>query len=229
MTSKYAAINCTNLSQHNIKVDNIFIDDCNLIPEIETLLALQIPSKSSKLKRLALFAHKMSGRPHSFDDTLVAAGGTLSLFHRLMSSGFSKCFNLDPSDQISSPWNSFVDSKFDISAQSNVFKNSLQFVNVSNVLGKGEEAPMRNYIQNLDEAEYAVALYQLLRLNNVACADIAIISAYKGQVDLIKEVLRSRCDWTDFYGEPAFVGTIDQTNSLHFKRKFKYTVSDFRY
>ena len=77
--------------------------------------------------------------------------------------------------------------------------------------------PMKNYIQNLDEAEYSVALFQFLRLMNVPAKDIAILAAYKGQVDLIKEVLQSRCSWTDYYGEPAFIGTMDQSIGLHFK------------
>ena len=210
MTSKYAAINAKILSESGLHFESLLVDDCNLIPEIEVLLTLTSQSNSSNLKRLALFGHNNGGRPQCFNDSLREAGACLTLMDRFLYSGFSKTLHL-------------LDSHCPFAKQENqslpsvLFKNRIQFVNVSPLLGKGEEMPMRNYIQNLDEGEFAVSLFQLLRLKGIPANEIAILTAYKGQVDLIKEILQTRCNWTDFYCEPAFIGTIDQSSGVHFK------------
>ena len=205
MTSKYAATNSKALSESGLNFESLLVDDCNLIPEIEVILALSSQVKPSNLKRLGLFGHLSGGRPQCFNESLKAAGASITLMDRFIHSGFSKTITLKPRSEESN--------------DSDLFSSSKQFVSVPAILGKGEEMPMRNYIQNLDEAEYSVALFQFLRLRGVPAKDTAILSAYKGQVDLIKEVLQSRCNWTDFYGEPAFIGTMDQSIGLHFKSK----------
>lgn len=202
MTSKYAAINAKSLSESGLNFESLFIDDCNLIPEIEVLLTFSSQAKNSILKRLGLFGHSSAGRPQFYPDS----GASISLIDRFICSGFNKTITLP-----FNPPSNFEKSK------SSLFASSTQFINVPAILGKGEEMPIRNYIQNLDEAEYSVALFQYLRLMNVPSKDIAIITAYKGQVDLIKEVLQTRCNWTEFYGDPAFIGTLDQSIGLHFK------------
>ena len=203
MTSKYAATNSKILCDSGLNFESLLVDDCNLIPEIEVLLSLSAQANLSNLKRLGLFGHFCGGRPQCFNETLKAAGASITLMDRFICSGFSKTILLE--------------STFKRPESSTLFSSSSQFISVPSVLGKGEEMPMKNYIQNLDEAEYSVALFQFLRLMNVPAKDIAILAAYKGQVDLIKEVLQSRCSWTDYYGEPAFIGTMDQSIGLHFK------------
>ena len=217
MTSKYAAINAKELSVIGLNFENLLVDDCNLIPEIEVLLSLTSQLNPSNLKRLCLFGHEKGGRPQCFNEKLKAAGASVTFLDRLISSGFSKTIHLPSNNHFSSPWQKWRNSSQ--IPESKIFDNSLQFVNVPILIGKGEEMPMRNYIQNLDEAEFSVALFQLLRLNDIPAEDIAILTAYKGQVDLIREVLQTRCSWTEFYGEPEFIGTIDQSNGLQFKSK----------
>lgn len=224
MTSKYAAINANTLLESGLNFDNLLVDDCNLIPEIEVLLALTAQKDPSNMKRLALFAHGNGGRPQCFDSNLLVAGATVSIFDRFIGSGFSKSCHLSFNETFISPWKTWTESNR--VNKSEPFDSCLNFVHVPIVIGKGEEIPTRNYIQNLDEAEYSAAIFQLLRLNDVPAKDIAILAAYNGQVDLIKEVLQSRCEWTDYYGEPGFIGTIDQSIGLQFKSKksFKITI-----
>lgn len=217
MTAKYAAINSKVLADNGHQFESLFVDNCNLIPEIDTLLTLASQSSPSNLIRLGLFGHSTGGRPQCFSDKLREAGASITLMDRFMCSGFSKTIRLSNDHDYQPLWTKLSNSMN--LKKSNIFKNSVQFINVPPVLGKGEEMPMRNYIQNLDEAEFAVALFQLLRLNGTQAADIAILTAYKGQVDLINEVLQTRCSWADFYSEPAFIGTIDQSVGLHFKSK----------
>ena len=215
MTSKYAAINAKELSDIGLNFENLLVDDCNLIPEIEVLLALTSQIDPSKLKRLCLFGHENGGRPQCFNERLKAAGASITFMDRIIFSGFSKTHRLPAYNTFSLPWQKWTNTAQ--VSESKIFEKALQFVHVPIVIGKGEEMPMKNYIQNLDEAEYAVAVFQLLRLYDIPAKDIAIIAAYKGQVDLIKEVLQTRCDWTDYYGKPAFIGTIDQSSGLHFR------------
>lgn len=215
MTSKYAAINAKELSENGLNFENMLVDDCNLIPEVEILLALTSQMNPSNMKRLCIFGHENGGRPQCFNEKLKAAGASITFMDRIISSGFSKTCNLPSNIIFSSPWQKWANSAQ--MPESPIFERSLQFVNVPVVIGKGEEMPMKNYIQNLDEAEFSVAIFQLLRLNDIPAKDIAILTAYKGQVDIIKEVLQTRCSWTDFYGEPAFLGTIDQSIGLQFK------------
>lgn len=215
MTSKYAAINAGELSESGLDFENLLVDDCNLIPEVEVLLALTSQNAPSNLKRLCLFGHENGGRPQCFNEKLKSAGASISIMDRFISSGFSKSCHLLSPDNFNSPWQKWTSTRK--LAESGFLGQILQFVNVPIVVGKGEEMPMKNYIQNLDEAEFSVALFQLLRLNEIQAKDIAILAAYKGQVDLIKEVLQTRCNWTGFYGEPGFIGTIDQSIGLNFK------------
>lgn len=214
MTSTYAAINKTTLLQYGLHFSSLFVDDCHLIPEVEVLITILSQKESSKLERLCLFGHVNGIRPQVNSESLKIAGAQITLLDRFLNSGFEDVTVLEPT-LCQTPWSRRSDSN--ISSSNGVFKNCLQFINVEPILGKGEEIPTRNYIQNLDEAEFAVALFQLLRLNNVASADVAIITAYKGQVDLIEEILESRCGWTEFYGRPVFIGTIDQSSGLSFK------------
>jgi hypothetical protein len=222
MTSKYAAINSAELSENGLNFENLLVDDCNLIPEVEILLALTSQLNPSNMKRICIFGHENGGSPQCFNEKLKAAGASITFMDRIIYSGFSKTIHLPSNNIFNSPWKKWIKSAQ--IPESTIFERSLQFVNVPVIIGKGEEMPMKNYIQNLDEAEFSVALFQLLRLNDIPANDIAILTAYKGQVDLIKEVLQTRCSWTEFYGEPAFIGTIDQSIGLQFKSKNKFIV-----
>ena len=71
------------------------------------------------------------------------------------------------------------------------FKYDYQFINVPDYKGKGESEPTPHFIQNLGEAEYAVAIYQYMRLLGYPAAKISILATYAGQRALIKDVAGS--------------------------------------
>lgn len=68
-----------------------------------------------------------------------------------------------------------------------------QFIDVESYQGQGETEPSPHFIQNLGEAEYAVALYQYMRLLGYPKEKITILSAYYGQKKLIEEIIFKRC------------------------------------
>ncbi|KAJ2421566.1 hypothetical protein GGF41_003823 [Coemansia sp. RSA 2531] len=85
------------------------------------------------------------------------------------------------------------------------FVSTFQFVNLA-----GEESePSRYFYQNLDEAEFVVALYQYMRLLGYPAERIAILTTYNGQRALIRDVLDRRCKWLPYFGQPQ-VATVDQ-------------------
>ncbi|KAF5101260.1 hypothetical protein D0Z00_000930 [Geotrichum galactomycetum] len=94
-------------------------------------------------------------------------------------------------------------------------KHTFQFVDVGNYQGRGETEPTPHMYQNLGEAEYAVGLYQYLRLLGYPAKGITILTAYAGQKALIDDILRQRCTGAanrqnEIFGLPGHVTTIDR-------------------
>ena len=84
-------------------------------------------------------------------------------------------------------------------------------MDVPDFRGKGEEYPQPHFIQNLGEAEYAVALYQYMRLLGYPREKITILTTYTGQRALIRDVLHRRCAKNLLFGLPGGgVGTVDK-------------------
>ncbi|KAG9394226.1 intron-binding protein aquarius [Carpediemonas membranifera] len=64
---------------------------------------------------------------------------------------------------------------------------------------------------NAEEAEYAVALFMLLRLHGVAAEGIAIGSPYQGQVEEVRRICHMRCDdFDDLFMMPCQIESLDR-------------------
>lgn len=90
------------------------------------------------------------------------------------------------------------------------FRHEFQFINVKDYKGQGEYEPTPHFIQNLGEAEYAVAIYQYMRLLGYPAEKITILTTYLGQRSLIRDVLNRRCAKNPFFGMPASLTTVDK-------------------
>ena len=96
-------------------------------------------------------------------------------------------------------------------AQANAgFRYDYQFIDVTDYQGQGEREPTPHFIQNLGEAEYAVALYQYMRLLGYPGKSISILATYAGQKALIRDVLEHRCKGNRLFGLPRMVTTVDK-------------------
>uniref|UniRef100_A0A7S1TC51 Intron-binding protein aquarius n=1 Tax=Compsopogon caeruleus TaxID=31354 RepID=A0A7S1TC51_9RHOD len=94
------------------------------------------------------------------------------------------------------------------------FKANVQVIDV----WMGDESePTPHYFQNLAEAEYIAAVYQYMRLIGYPSTSIAVLTTYRGQQELIKDVIRSRVAWNPVLGSPR-ISTVD---------KFQGQQSDF--
>lgn len=90
------------------------------------------------------------------------------------------------------------------------FQFDYQFINVPDYQGNGEREPTPHFIQNLGEAEYAVALFQYMRLLGYPASKISILATYAGQTALIRDVLNHRCSKNPLFGLPKIVTTVDR-------------------
>lgn len=90
------------------------------------------------------------------------------------------------------------------------FQFDYQFINVPDYQGVGEREPTPHFIQNLGEAEYAVAIYQYMRLLGYPASKITILATYAGQTALIRDVLNHRCAKNNLFGMPKIVTTVDK-------------------
>jgi len=90
------------------------------------------------------------------------------------------------------------------------FQFDYQFINVPDYQGVGEREPSPHFIQNLGEAEYAVAIYQYMRLLGYPASKISILTTYAGQRALIMDVLNHRCAKNSLIGMPKIVTTVDK-------------------
>ena len=74
---------------------------------------------------------------------------------------------------------------------------------------------MEGVYQNLDEAEYAVALFTYLIINGIKPSNITILTTSKGQSFLIHEIIQKKTSWHQALGSPDWVGTFDQFQGKH--------------
>lgn len=91
------------------------------------------------------------------------------------------------------------------------FAHEFQLVNVEDLNGQGENQPTPYFYQNLAEAEYIVSTYQYMRLIGYPKERIVILTTYRGQKHLIRDVLRRRCaSQPELFGWPSKVATVDK-------------------
>jgi intron-binding protein aquarius len=90
------------------------------------------------------------------------------------------------------------------------FRYDFQFIDVPDYQDQGEREPTPHFIQNLGEAEYAVALFQYMRLLGYPAQSISILTTYAGQRALIRDVLEHRCKNNRLFGLPRIVTTVDK-------------------
>ncbi|AEO69582.1 uncharacterized protein THITE_2120208 [Thermothielavioides terrestris NRRL 8126] len=226
MTSTHAAMKRGEIASLGFHYDNVVMEEAAQITEIETFipLALQKPQDGrSNLQRVVLCGDHYQNSP-------IIQGLAFRHYANLEQSLFSRLVRLGvptitldqqgrarPSicdlyrwryPQLGDLPHTQTDQEF-LTANAG-FRFDYQFINVPDYKGKGETEPSPHFIQNLGEAEYAVALYQYMRLLGYPAAKISILATYAGQTALIKDVLAHRCAKNPIFGLPRVVTTVDK-------------------
>ncbi|KAM0666348.1 hypothetical protein ACQRIU_004203 [Beauveria bassiana] len=226
MTTTHAAIRRGEIAALGFRYDNVVMEEAAQITEIETFipLAMQRPVDGDvPLQRVVLCGDHFQNSP--VIQSLAFrhyANLEQSLFLRLVRLGVPT-ISLDqqgrarPSIARLYQWRyPKLDNLPDLRTkaefqQANAgFKFDFQFINVPKYKGKGEMEPTPHFIQNLGEAEYAVAIYQYMRLLGYPADKISILTTYAGQRALVRDVLSHRCARNPIFGMPKAVATVDK-------------------
>lgn len=228
MTSTHAAIRRSEIASLGFHYDSLIMEEAAQITEIESFIpcAMQNPSKQTgelPLKRIVLVGDHLQNSPIIQNMAFRQyANFEQSLFLRLVRLGVPT-IALDqqgrcrPSIAELFRWRypSLTNlphlSHLPEFAKANAgFRYEYQFIDVPDYKGQGEREPSPHFIQNLGEAEYAVALYQYMRLLGYPARSISILATYAGQRALIRDVLEHRCKGNNLFGLPRMVTTVDR-------------------
>ena len=226
MTSTHAAMRQQEITDMGFHYDNVVMEEAAQITEVENFipLALQSPQKGrSQLQRIVLCGDHLQNAPVIQNMAFrLFANLDQSMFLRMVRLGVP-IINLDaqgrarPSiadlyrwrySQLQDLPNVQTDPQFQRANAG--FRYEYQFVDVPEYKGRGEQQPTPHFIQNLGEAEYAVAIYQYMRLLGYPASKISIITTYAGQRALIREALANRCTDRRLFGMPRIVTTVDK-------------------
>lgn len=227
MTSTHAAIRRQEIADLGFHYDNVIMEEAAQITEIENFipLALQNPQSGKiPLQRVVLCGDHLQNSPVVQNLAFRQfANLEQSLFLRFVRLGVPT-INLDhqgrarPSIAELYKWrypklenlpNVLTEPEY-LRANAG-FRYEYQFVDVPDYKGSGESQPTPHYFQNLGEAEYAVAIYQYMRLLGYPAGKISILTTYVGQKALIRDVLGHRCcKGNRLFGLPRLVTTVDK-------------------
>ncbi|KAK9707723.1 hypothetical protein K7432_010019 [Basidiobolus ranarum] len=226
MTCTHAALKRRELVSLGFKYDNIVMEEAAQILEVETFIPLLLQESEdgrSRLKRVIMIGdhnqlppvvqnvgfQQYSNMEQSLFTRFVrlgvptidldAQGRARASIAELFSWKYKKLGNL-----------SVISQKPEYQTANAGFTYDYQLINVDDYEGNGESEPTKYFYQNLGEAEYAVAIFQYMRLLGYPAEKITILTTYNGQKALIEDVLRVRCSWNPMFGKPGKVSTVDK-------------------
>lgn len=244
MTSTHAAMRRQEIADLGFHYDNVVMEEAAQITEVESFIpnALQnMKNGELPLKRVVLCGDHYQNSPVIQNMAFRQyAHFEQSLFLRLTRLGVP-VINLDkqgrarPSITELFRWRytdlgdlPVVQTSPEYQQANAGFQFDYQFINVPDYQGSGEREPTPHFIQNLGEAEYAVAMYQYMRLLGYPASKISILATYAGQTALIRDVLSHRCGKNPMFGMPKIVTTVDryqgEQNDCKFELPIHYLV-----
>ncbi|KAJ9606091.1 hypothetical protein H2200_009052 [Cladophialophora chaetospira] len=228
MTSTHAAMRRSEIAGLGFHYDTLIMEEAAQVTEIESFIPCAMQSPDPKtgelpLKRIVLVGDHLQNSPIVQNLALRQyANFEQSLFLRLVRLGVPT-IHLDQQGRcrpsiaqlFSWRYNNLGNlphllSQSEFARANPGFKYDYQFIDVPDYQGSGEREPTPHFIQNLGEAEYAVALYQYMRLLGYPARSISILATYAGQSALIRDVLEHRCKNNSLFGMPRIVTTVDK-------------------
>ena len=226
MTSTHAAMRRQEIAGLGFHYDNIIMEEAAQITEIENFipLVLQNPRDGKlPLQRVVLCGDHLQNSPIIQNFAFRHfANLEQSLFLRLVRLG-APLIHLDQQGRARSSIAKLYAWRYkslgnlphvvhgeEFQMANSGFRYDYQFIDVPDYKGAGEMQPSPHFIQNLGEAEYAVAIFQYMRLLGYDASKISILATYAGQRALIRDVLEHRCAKNRLFGLPRIVTTVDK-------------------
>eukprot|EP01080_Neovahlkampfia_damariscottae_P006060 gene6060-10061_t len=219
MTSTYSALKRNYFFNNHFEFDNLIIEESSQILEIESFISMILQLNSNKkLKRIIILGDENQLNPiikyqhlkkyNNFNQSLFQRLIRLNVpFIQLNSQGRMR-------SELSNIWKvNYKSQILDLNQNNNQFKISnlgfkynYQFFNLNE---NNDEIKLNQfYFQNLKEAEFIVSIYMYMRLIGYHKDNITILTTYNGQKDLIKDILKRRCDNIPFL-KSCHVSTVD--------------------
>lgn len=226
MTTTHAAMRRQEFAGLGFHYDNVVMEEAAQITEIENFIPLAMQDAKDgnlPLQRIVLCGDHLQNSP-IIQNLAFRQFANLeqSLFLRFVRLGVPT-INLDHQGRARSSIAELYKWRYpDLRNLPNVlsepeylnanagFKYDYQFIDVPDYKGTGESQPNPHYFQNLGEAEYAVAIFQYMRLLGYPASKISILTTYAGQRALIRDVLGHRCAKNRLFGLPRLVTTVDK-------------------
>ncbi|KAK5680177.1 hypothetical protein LTS10_007104 [Elasticomyces elasticus] len=225
MTATHAAMKRREIAGLGFRYENVVVEEAAQVTEAEGFVpfVMQDGKNGGGLQRVVLVGDHLQNSPVVQNAALRGYGNLeQSLFQRLMRLGVPHVV-LDaqgrsrPSIAELVKWRyprltnlPFTSTAPEFVRANAGFRFEYQFVEVGEYKGQGETEPTPHFVQNLGEAEYAVALFQYMRLLGYPAEKISILCTYAGQRALIRDVLTHRCKGNRLFGMPGWVGTVDK-------------------
>lgn len=223
LVEKYArlvAMTCTHAAiaretMENLRYDNLVMEEAAQVLEVETFAPLAHP-----LKRVILSGDHFQLPPVVNNRGLLKyANMQQSLFHRLvrletpyiMLNRQGRC-RPEIADLFTHFYPIAIDNinlaldRPEFGSRNRCFEHNIQFVDCAGT----ESAPIAHYYQNLEEAEFVVAVYMYMRLSGYPSESIVILCAYNGQKALIEDIVKHKCAWNPRIKAPKAITTIDK-------------------
>lgn len=226
MTSTHAAMRRQEIADLGFHYDNVVMEEAAQITEIESFIPTALQNMKNgelPLKRVVMCGDHFQNSPIIQNLAFRQyAHFEQSLFLRLARLGvpvitLDKQGRSRPSIAELFRWRyqglgdlPSVETSQEFQQANAGFQYDYQFIDVPDYQGNGEREPTPHFIQNLGEAEYAVALYQYMRLLGYPASKITILATYAGQTALIRDVLNHRCAKNAMFGLPKIVTTVDR-------------------
>ncbi|KMU91369.1 cell cycle control protein cwf11 [Coccidioides immitis H538.4] len=192
MTSTHAAMRRQEIANLGFHYDNVVMEEAAQVTEVESFIPCALQNSKNgelPLKRVVLCGDHLQNSPIVQNIAFRQyANFEQSLFLRLVRLGVPT-INLDqqgrarPSIAELFKWRyerlrnlPTVENGAEFKLANAGFQYDYQFINVPDFQGVGEREPSPHFIQNLGEAEYAVAIFQYMRLLGYAASKISILT-----------------------------------------------------
>ena len=224
MTCTHAALQRDNLVRMGFSYDNVVMEESAQMLEVQTFIPFVLqevdPEQGSKLERIIMIGDHHQLAPVVRNRALQThCNLDRSMFHRLIQLR-TPFIQLDRQGRCRADlarlfaWRYTQPPLQDLPVvQSLVHANAglqhtYQFVDVGATAT--ESCPSPYFYQNLEEAEFVVATYMYLRLIGHPASSISIITTYKGQRQLLHDLVEQQCAWNPAIGWPASLTTVDR-------------------
>ncbi|KAH7400689.1 hypothetical protein DE146DRAFT_735740 [Phaeosphaeria sp. MPI-PUGE-AT-0046c] len=226
MTSTHAAMRRQEIANLGFHYDNVIMEEAAQVTEIENFipLALQNPRDGElPLQRIVLVGDHLQNSP-IIQNLAFRQYANLeqSLFQRLVRLGVP-IITLDQQGRARASLAELYKWRYpkldnlpsvlsapEFQTANAGFKYDYQFIDVPDYKDKGEQEVAPHVLANEGEAEYAVAIFQYMRLLGYPANKISILTTYAGQKALIGDVLARRCKGNPLIGMPRIVATVDK-------------------